>query len=189
MKKTDAIFEQLGLERTIPLEDMPSIDLYMDQVIQMFENTYGETKRNENDKVMTKTMINNYAKGKVFFPIKNKKYSKDHLIILSLIYHLKGALSINDIKATLKGINEKKVNDDVDLETFYRSFLVLIEKNLENFKKNVNEQVLEVQEESSKLEDKDRSYLEQVLLISTFVTTSNYYRKIAEKLIDDLEQG
>ena len=50
------------------------------------------------EKVLTKTMINNYAKGKLFIPIKNKKYSKQHIMLINLIYQLKGALSINDIK-------------------------------------------------------------------------------------------
>jgi len=188
MRNINDIIEQLGLENTLALENIPNIDLYMDQVIQLFENTYKETKRHESDKVMTKTMINNYAKGKVFFPIQNKKYSKEHLIIISLIYQLKGALSINDIKTSLQGINDKTIQDDLNLETFYNSYLRLLENNLEIFKNDVSTQVLKVQAEVSKLADEDGQYLEQVLLISTLVNTSNLYRKVAEKLIDNLDQ-
>jgi hypothetical protein len=188
MRTINDIIEELGTEHTIALEDMPNIDLYMDQVIQLFENTYGQTKRNDSEKVMTKTMINNYAKGKVFFPIQNKKYSKEHLILISMIYHLKGALSINDIKTTLDGINKKIITADIDLEAFYNSYLQLAEKNIESFKNEATTQALDVAKEVSKLEDKDRHYLEQVLLISTLVSTSNLYRRVAEKLIDNLEQ-
>jgi DNA-binding transcriptional MerR regulator len=188
MKDINEIIEQLGMENTITLEDMPKIDLYMDQVIQLFENTYSETKRHDSDKVMTKTMINNYAKGKVFFPIKNKKYSKEHLILLSMIYHLKGALSINDIKATLQGINDKIGTDNINLDAFYNVYLEVFEKNVESFKKDVDIKAEEVNEEVAKLDDQNRHYLEQILLISSFVNTSNMYRKLAEKLIDNLEQ-
>lgn len=187
MKNINDIIDQLGLENTLSIEDIPNIDLYMDQVIQLFENKFQETKRNDTDKILTKTMINNYAKGKVFFPIQNKKYSKDHLLIISLIFQLKGSLSINDIKTTLQGINDHIVKDNINLEAFYNSYLQLNKKNLESFERDVSTQTLAVQEEVSKLADKDRQYLEQVLLISTLVSTSNLYRRVAEKLIDNLE--
>jgi hypothetical protein len=189
MNNLKEILDQLGLEKTITLDDIPNIDLYMDQVIQLFENKYGETKRNDSEKVMTKTMINNYAKGKVFFPIQNKKYSKEHLILISMIYHLKGALSINDIKTTLQGINDKTVKKDFDLEAFYTSYLQLLENNVESFKHEVTTREAAVKNEVSKLADQDHQYLEQVLLIATFVSTSNLYRRVAEKLIDNLEQA
>src|SRR3954453_885202 len=129
MENIKQIIEQLGIEASLTLEEIPQIDLYMDQVIQLFENKFTETKRNEDEKVLTKTMINNYAKGKLIFPIHNKKYSKEHLILMSLIYQLKGALSINDIKVTLQGINKKIINEEIDLESFYTSYLHLTSHN------------------------------------------------------------
>ena len=69
-------FENIVEDAQITLDDLPDIDLYMDQVIQIFENKLEKTKRNQDEKILTKTMINNYAKGKLFFPIKNKKYTK-----------------------------------------------------------------------------------------------------------------
>src|SRR5690606_33081721 len=98
-----------------------NIDLYMDQVIQLFEHTFNQSTRNEDEKVLTKTMINNYAKGKLLFPIKQKKYSKEHLLLISLIYQLKGTLSISDIKTTLEGINENI--DKIDIDSFYKNYL------------------------------------------------------------------
>ena len=86
------IIKKEANEEKIQLEDMPEIDLYMDQVIQLFENKLASNKRNKDDKVLTKTMINNYAKAKLLMTIKNKKYSKEHLILMSLIYEFKGAL-------------------------------------------------------------------------------------------------
>ncbi|MGA9232145.1 MAG: DUF1836 domain-containing protein, partial [Exiguobacterium oxidotolerans] len=87
------------LDRQLQLDDIPNIDLYMDQVIQLFERTFEATTRTEGETILTKTMINNYAKKKLFFPVTNKKYTKNHLILISLIYQLKGTVSINDIKA------------------------------------------------------------------------------------------
>ncbi|MEH7481410.1 DUF1836 domain-containing protein [Neobacillus drentensis] len=186
MENINQIIEQLGLEASLALDEIPQIDLYMDQVIQLFENKFTETKRNEDDKVLTKTMINNYAKGKLIFPIHNKKYSKEHLILMSLIYQLKGALSINDIKVTLQGINQKIIKEEMELDSFYTSYLNLTSQNVEDFKVDIEERVKDVREEITEDEKGNSPYLEQVLMISSLVHMSNLYRKVAEKLVDDI---
>ena len=77
-----------GLEY-IKLDEIPGIDLYMDQVTTLMDNKLKTTTRYPGeDKVLTKTMINNYAKNDLLpAPIK-KKYSKDHMYLLILIYYL-----------------------------------------------------------------------------------------------------
>ncbi|NHC40416.1 DUF1836 domain-containing protein [Bacillus sp. MM2020_1] len=186
MENIQQIIEKLSLDVGLALDEIPQIDLYMDQVIQLFENKFNETKRYEDDKVLTKTMINNYAKGKLIFPIQNKKYSKKHLILMSLIYQLKGALSINDIKVTLQGINQKIIKEEMELESFYSSYLNLTRQNVEDFKADISERVKDVKEEITEDEKGNSADLEQVLMISSLVHMSNLYRKVAEKLVDDM---
>ncbi|MCC3355835.1 DUF1836 domain-containing protein [Bacillus sp. REN16] len=179
----------LEMDKNIFLEDIPQIDLYMDQVIQLFENTFNSAKRNEDEKILTKTMINNYAKGKLLFPIKNKKYSRSHLILLSMIYQLKSGLSINDIKATLDGVNHKIMNDEeFNLEEFYESYLILYKKNTVEFKEDMATKIKDVADISDSAEDEQ---LKKVLLILSFITASQFYRRAAETLVDELimEQG
>lgn len=84
-KNLDALVSELTEFNELTLDDIPNIDLYMDQVTTLFENKLHPLKRNEEDKIMTKTMINNYAKAKIFPPVKSKKYTKEQ-IILSLIH-------------------------------------------------------------------------------------------------------
>jgi hypothetical protein len=183
MKNINEFINELSLESNLQIDDIPEIDLYMDQVIQLFENKYSGSKRNEEEKVLTKTMINNYAKGKLFFPIKNKKYSKEHIILISLIYQLKGALSISDIKSTLGGVNEKVVKKEIDLEAFYNSYLHIHTKNLESFHEEIKQHSEEVSEGIGEMDDPQ---LEQILLIASLANISNMYRRAAEKLIDGL---
>jgi hypothetical protein len=186
MEEMNHLINNKHLEQKINIEDIPSIDLYMDQVIQLFEKTYASTKRNENEKILTKTMINNYAKGKLFIPVKNKKYSKEHIILISLIYQLKGALSIGDIKLVLDGINGKVETKELDLEQFYKAYLTLFDENIESFKREMQEKANLAKVEGEGFAD-DKDYLETVLLISSLVTMSNLYRKVAEKLVDTLK--
>jgi hypothetical protein len=186
MENINQIIQQLGLDTNLTLEEIPKIDLYMDQVIQLFENKFNGSKRNEDEKVLTKTMINNYAKGKLMFPIHNKKYSKEHLILISLIYQLKGALSINDIKVTLDGINKRVVKEEMDLDSFYSSYLNLTNQNTTDFKKDIEERVKELKDEIA-LHQEGSPYLEQILMISSLVHMSNLYLRVAERLVDELD--
>ena len=189
METINRFLERIDGETHISLEEIPAIDLYMDQVIQLFENKYGSTKRNEKEKILTKTMINNYAKGKLLFPIKNKKYSKEHLILISMIYQLKGALSINDIHDTLAAVNNRAETGEIDLETFYRDFLDLSERSKGNFLKDLEEKTRDTEEKVRIADEEDQDEqkeLEKILMIASLAYASNLYRRAAEALVDDL---
>lgn len=185
MENLNKFIEKLDLDKKILLEDIPEIDLYMDQVIQLFDNKFA--KSDSDEKILTKTMINNYAKAKLLFPIKNKKYTKKHIILISLIYHLKGALSINDINDTLSGLNRIILEDqDLNLEDFYKSYLEISQINTENFKKDLKSRADDVASQLNEFNDNDLEYLERVLLISSFVYISNLYKNAAEKLVAEV---
>ena len=189
METINRFLEKIDQEKHISLEEIPDIDLYMDQVIQLFENKYGRTKRNEKEKILTKTMINNYAKGKLLFPIKNKKYSKEHLILISMIYQLKGALSINDIHDTLAAVNKRAATGEIDLETFYRDFLDLSERSKDNFMKDLEEKKSDTETKVRMADEEnqdEQKELEKILMIASLAYASNLYRRAAEALVDDL---
>ncbi len=96
-------------------EEIPGIDLYMDQVTTFMENHLSASKRHTDDKILTKTMINNYAKNDLLPPPVKKKYTKEHLLMLTFIYYFKNILSINDIQVLLGPLTEKYFNKDGEL--------------------------------------------------------------------------
>ena len=87
-------------------EEVPNIPLYMDQVTTFMDAQLASSKRYPEDKILTKTMINNYAKNDLLPPPLKKKYSKEHLLVLVFIYYFKSILSITDIQALLKPITD-----------------------------------------------------------------------------------
>ncbi len=87
--------------------DIPNIDLYMDQVTTFMEEQLRSTKRHEEDKILTKTMINNYAKNNLLPPPVKKKYSKEHVLVMIFIYYFKNILAIKDIETLLNPVTEK----------------------------------------------------------------------------------
>ncbi|MCT4783317.1 MULTISPECIES: DUF1836 domain-containing protein [Exiguobacterium] len=171
MKPADII----QTEGTLPKQVLPTIDLYMDQVIQLFEQHYEKMKRDETETILTKTMINNYAKGKLFHPVKNKKYTNEHLMLLSLIYEMKGLLSINDIKQTLRPLNES--DEGFSLEDFYDAYQVQKVKNMQAF-----EMQAETMIENVLSNDSD---IQRSLAIASAVHMSHLYQRLAEQLIDE----
>ncbi len=103
---------------SIQPSDIPNIYLYMDQVTTFFDEKLAHFKRNESDKIFTKTMINNYTNANILFPSEKKKYNKYHITILVWIYYLKQIMSISDIHKLLSPItdninSEKSEKDQV----------------------------------------------------------------------------
>ena len=181
MKDINSLVEDVKINNYITLEDIPDIDLYMDQVIQLFENKLGYLKRNEEDKILTKTMINNYSKGNLFMDIKNKKYSKNHIILIILIYELKSVISIPDIKVAFNNIvksYDENSADKIDLENLYKKHLKMISKNDDDIK----EEILNITKELENLNAEE----EKLLLLTYLAAKANMYKRLCEKIVDDL---
>ena len=100
-------------------EDIPALDLYMDQIMTLFDIHLADNKRYDDDKLLTKTMINNYSKEGLLKPIKGKKYSKDHILQMLLIYSLKNTISIQEIKKVLQPYHDQTEK----IEPIYNEFL------------------------------------------------------------------
>ena len=104
-----SIFESLDHVDYIRPEEIPNIDLYMDQVTTFMDEHLSSTKRYGEDKILTKTMINNYSKNNLLPPSVKKKYSKEHVLLLILIYYFKNILSIKDIETILAPLRRRSV--------------------------------------------------------------------------------
>ena len=81
----NSILDSISRIDYIKPEDIPNIDLYMDQVTTFMEEGLERTKRYSNDKILTKTMINNYAKNNLLPPPVKKKYTREHMLMLIFI--------------------------------------------------------------------------------------------------------
>lgn len=105
--------------------EIPNIDLYLDQIITLASDRLAQNKRGEKDKLLTKTMINNYSKDGLIKPIKGKKYSREHIVQMLLVYSLKQTLSIGEIKQVLDGVYAAEGFDGDALIDCYDRFLAL----------------------------------------------------------------
>lgn len=120
---------------------LPDLDLYVDQITTFLTRHLAKTIRFEDDKIMTKTMINNYTKNHLLPPPDKKKYSRDHILLMIFIYYFKNFLPISDIKTILGPLTDKYFhkNEDLNLEAIYTTLFskedTFVQEVLENVMK------------------------------------------------------
>ena len=108
--------------------EIPDIDLYMDQVTTFMEEHLHSSKRYPEDKILTKTMINNYAKNRLIPAPEKKKYSKEHMLLLIYIYYYKGILSISDIQSLLEPLTDRyfHTKEPLNMQSIYETVFLHI---------------------------------------------------------------
>ncbi len=163
-------------------EDIPSIELYMDQVTTFMDKQLSGTKRHGDDKILTKTMINNYSKNNLLPPSNRKKYSKDHIILLIYIYYMKNFLSISDIQNLLDPMttNYFQKTEGITMSDIYSDIL-----NLEtNYKINVKKNISEVCKIAEKEFPEDSEYLKAFAMIALLSYDIYTKKQLIEQLLD-----
>ncbi len=170
--------------------DIPNIDLYMDQVTTFMESRLKNTTRNPGeDKVLTKTMINNYAKNNLLPPPDKKKYSREHMYVLIFIYYFKNILSINDIDIALKPIKERYFGEDRDSKPYnVEDIYEAVRTTAENLTDSIKEDLLETYKTASGIFPEAEGEDEEILTMFSFITLlvlDVYIKKLLiEKMVD-----
>ena len=170
-------------------EELPNIDLYMDQVTTFMDSQLASTKRHEDDKILTKTMINNYTKNNLLPPPVKKKYSREHLLLLVFIYYFKNILSIKDIETVLAPLTEKYFPDgsSFELADIYKEVCKIEKEQLDSIKENVTATYEKSAETFTHLADgEDKEILQQFAFICSLSFDVYIKKMIIERIIDDL---
>ena len=128
--------EKIAQASLVQIDDIPKIDLYMEQVLSFLEQEMGDSLRQKDETVFTKTMVNNYTKEGILPRPQKKKYNKSHIIMLTYIFILKQILSIQDIKAFFALMDDKE-----QLEPLYRIFLESVHDYQEEYSAFVSHQL------------------------------------------------
>lgn len=169
-------------------EDIPDIELYMDQVTTFMDEHLKSYKRFDDDKLLTKTMINNYTKNNLLPSPNKKKYSKEHMLLLIFIYYFKSFLSISDIQSIFGSLTEKFYGEgsSVNLEDIYKEVFSFEKNQMEHLVRDVINQYHQAEQTFTEVEkEEDREFL----VIFSFICLLSfdvYVKKmIIEHLIDN----
>ena len=184
----NSLLQRLAKLNYIKPGDVPNIDLYMDQVTTFMDEHLSDVKRYEDDKILTKTMINNYTKNDLLPPPVKKKYSKEHIYVLTFIYYLKNILSISDIQKLLNPLTDKFFNKEElpDLKYIYSEIYNMEKAQIASLSKDVVERTQVAKEAFLDVEnEEDKDFLQLFSLVGLLSFDVYMKKNIIESLIDD----
>ncbi len=186
--KLSELTAKINSQREIHPAEIPDMDLYMEQLLGFLNHQLAHHD-GDTQSVFTKTMINNYTKDGLLIPPKNKRYSKQHIMLLALIHNLKGILSISDIKLLLSPVLRDINTDDDDLlplDTIYNTCLEMSNMFMAGFNKSFAKNIALIDDLADKLEgEADTNIAKKFLTILALVAQANMNKAIAEILLQD----
>lgn len=177
------------LSRVEP-SDIPSIDLYMDQVTTFMDKHLASSKPVGDEKVLTKTMINNYAKNHLLPPPLKKRYSKNHILMLIFIYYFKNVITFNDIEQLFSPISEKHFahGSVPELEDLYTEIFSLEEEQRSRLKEDILAKFQAAGQTFTDVDCKDREYLQLFTFICELAFDVYLKKQMIELLAEQLRQ-
>lgn len=171
-------------------EEIPNIDLYMDQVTTFMDEHLEACKRYEDDKILTKTMINNYAKNDLLPPPEKKKYTKEHLLTLLFIYYFKNILSISDIQSILNPITDRYFGnkDGYNMQDVYKEVFSLESIESEKLLKDLGKKYVLSRNTFNDFPEEDKELLHTYSFICQLSFDVYLKKMLIEKIIDQLNE-
>ena len=156
--------------------EIPNLDLYIDQILTLVaeKNASASPKYAENH--LTKTMINNYSKEGLIMPVKGKKYTKEHILQMLLIYSLKNTLSIGEIHRLLQGVYREGFDGEALCDCYDR----FVEMKKDTRKRAEASVMSLIEDESLDLSD-SRDFCVSLLGILSY---SAYLKAIAVEMLE-----
>ena len=181
-----SILEHISDLDYIKTADIPNIELYMDQVTTFMDSQMASSKRYPDDKVLTKTMINSYAKNHLLPSPNKKKYSKEHVLMLIFIYYFKSFLSISDIQALLTPLADRyfQKEDGLNVEDLYNEVFGMEKEQVEYLKKDLMEKYQTASQSFAEAEEKDREFLTMFSFICLLSFDVYMKKQLIESIID-----
>ncbi|MCR5502225.1 MAG: DUF1836 domain-containing protein [Lachnospiraceae bacterium] len=184
----NSILASIDRIHNVSSDEIPNVNLYMDQLTTLMDGLLAHSTRNPGeDKILTKTMINNYAKNDLLPPPDKKKYSREHILMLIFIYYSKGIMSITDIHTMLKPLCDRYFHSDgpVNLCSIYDEVFSMEGERTEDLKKNLSTMFERAQKTFEDCSEEDREILQRFAFI--FMLGYDVYTKrlLIEKLLDE----
>ena len=171
-------------------EDIPNIDLYMDQITTFMDSQLETSKRHADDKILTKTMINNYAKNNLLPPPVKKKYTREHMLMLIFIYNFKNLLSIKDIETLFAPMTEKYFGNDegLSMTDIYKEVCEFEKNKIDVTAKDIARKYRDSLETFTNMPESEQKDLQLYSFICSLAFDVYVKKQVIEKLIDQMPE-
>jgi hypothetical protein len=189
MRYEEYLKTQLGKLKeagVIATQDLPEMDLYIDQVSTVFRKFLDKLDDSFAEKYVTKPMINNYVKrGQIARP-DGKRYTKDHMVMIAMVIYLRSIFKMEDISKIMKPLidNYSSAYDDtISPELVYALAQEATENRLQEFLSGIDESVSVIKREIEDTDLADDQSMEVLVLILTLAMRAEMEKYLAERLM------
>ena len=172
-------------------ETVPDIDLYMDQITTIMDTHLASCKRYPDDKILTKTMINNYTKNDLIPPPVRKKYSKEHVLLLIFVYYMKDFLSISDIKTLIDPLKDsffQRTDEGITMHEIYQRISGLEKAQINPIIEDLNDNLSTALDAFADVDEDDRDYLQTFAFICLLSIDVYVKKQLIEHLADEIAE-
>ncbi len=172
-------------------EQIPNIDLYMDQVTHFMNENLNSGRNHPDEKILTKTMINNYTKNNLLPPPEKKKYSKEHLLLLVFIYYMKDFLSMGEMQRFFGPLTNHffQGKGSVTLTEIYTEVFSMSQESMDRLVKGIMQDYKQSAAAFSKVEDqKEKDYLTNFAFLSSLGFDIYIKKLMIEQLLDSFSE-
>lgn len=176
----EMLLENSKKTKALHPEDIPALDLYMDQIIALMSAHLGNPDEKE---PLTRTMIHNYSKAGILSPVKGKKYTKEHILQMLVIYSLKNTLSIAQVKHVLNGASMCGVGETELVQAFETQL-----NRREEINNQLTQYMMKIMEENEMKLDTPADALSFLLTLTDITDTlSSFASAVAQECFPDPE--
>lgn len=168
-KSLDKWLDEIDNQTLPDYDQLPDIELYMEQLLTYLERESKVLQKNQNDKQITSSMINNYVKHKIVQAPKLKKYSREQLSLLNELIYLKQVLSLPEIKQIL------------DIEYKDLEYKVEYNKYLDINNNSFNEAIKETKNSLKSCKENDEKDLTDLAL--KLAAKANAYSTVSKRIL------
>ena len=183
------ILKKLNEIDYIDPDEIPNIDLYMDQVTTFMDEHLAACKRLDDEKILTKTMINNYTKNNFLPPPVKKKYTKEHMYLLIFLYYFKNVLSNTDIQKIFRPLTSmffENKSRDVSLEEIYRKIFRMERVQTDNLTKDILRRFKASQNLFPEVKNEEEAdFLSRFAVICLLSFDAYMKKQLVERMIDE----
>lgn len=189
-ERLQSLMDYLDQLTAVNPSDIPAIDLYMDQVTTFMDKNLAAAKPVGEEKVLTKTMINNYAKNRLLPPPVKKRYTKNHILMLIFIYYFKNVISFHDIEQLFAPISEHHFAEGSapELEELYTEIFSLEAEQRSRLKEDVMAKFDAAKQTFANAGYKDQEYLQLFAFICELAFDVYLKKQMIELMAEQLRQ-
>ena len=173
--EVEGIAREMSRAPQLQPEEIPDLEIYMDQLTTYLDKRLSFYSREAEAPFITRSMVNNYSKARLLPPPVSKRYSRIHMMVLSLICQLKRLFTIQDLGRLLAPVSQEK-----QAEGLYRLFLEAQREVFAHTLEMTRELLAPRDEEGDGLEEKSA-------LVVQLAVRAQRDLLLAERILDTME--